>query len=105
MPYCSHCGLQLPDGGSACPQCAMTRPRSIAVTAVPDQPNRGVSVLAFFIPVVGLALWYAWRQQTPLRARSARRAAVTGLVVGAVAYVVAFAVYLTLIATLLKKIS
>lgn len=73
--------------------------------AVPDQPNRGASALAFFIPVVGFALWYAWREQTPLRARSARRAAVTGLVVGAVAYVVAFAVYLTLIATLLNKIS
>lgn len=73
--------------------------------AVPDQPNRGASLLAFFIPVVGFTLWYAWRQQTPLRARSVRRAAVTGVIVGAVAYVLAFAVYLTLIATLLKKIS
>jgi len=105
MPYCSHCGAQLPDGAPACPQCAATRPGPIVREAAADKPGGALSVLAFLFPVVGFALWFAWRQPSPMRARSVRRAAVWGVVVGAIAYAVAFAVYVTLIATLLNKIS
>ncbi len=105
MPYCSHCGAQLPDGAPACPQCAATRPGPIVREAAADKPGGGLPVLAFLFPVVGFALWYAWRQPTPLRARSVRRAAVAGAIVGAIAYVVAFVVYLAVIAAAMKKLS
>ncbi len=105
MPYCSHCGAQLSEGVPACPQCAVTRPGPIVREAAADKPSGGIAVLAFLFPVVGFALWYAWRQASPLRARSSRRAAITGVIVGAIVYVAAFAVYLAVIAAVVKKLS
>lgn len=105
MPYCSHCGAQLPEGAPACPQCAASRPGPIVREAAADRPSGGLAVLAFLMPVVGFALWYAWRQPSPLRARSVRRAAIAGIIAGAVAYVIAFAVYMAVIAAVMKKIS
>jgi hypothetical protein len=105
MPYCSHCGAQLPDGAPACPQCAVTRPGPIVREAAADKPSGALAVLAFLFPVVGFALWFAWRQPSPLRARSVRRAAVWGVVVGGIATVVAFAVYMAVIVSVMKKLS
>ena len=104
MSYCSHCGAQLPEGAPACPQCAASRPGPIPRTAAPDRPSRSAALFAFFLPVVGFALWYAWRQQSPLRARSARRGALTGTIVGGVAYVVAFVIYFAVISTMMSKL-
>ena len=104
MSYCSQCGVQLPEGAPACPQCAATRPGPITRAAAPDRPSGGAALFAFFVPLVGFALWYAWRQQSPQRARSARRGAVIGTIVGALGYLVATVIYFAAIASVMKGI-
>ena len=49
-----------------------------------DAPSGGYAVLGFFIPVVGLILYLVWKDQTPLRARSAGKGALIGVIVGVV---------------------
>ena len=46
-----------------------------------DAPSVGYAVLGFFIPVVGLILYLMWKDQTPLRARSAGKGALISVIV------------------------
>ena len=50
--------------------------------AVPgDAPSGGYAVLGFFIPVARLILYLMWKDQTPLRARSAGKGALISVIV------------------------
>jgi len=46
-----------------------------------DAPSGGYAVLGFFIPIVGLILYIMWKDQTPLRARSAGKGALISVIV------------------------
>ncbi|MDR0285639.1 MAG: hypothetical protein LBI33_12260 [Propionibacteriaceae bacterium] len=57
-----------------------------------DAPNFGYAVLGFFIPVVGLILFLVWREQTPLKAKSAGKGALISVIAGVVFYVIFVAI-------------
>lgn len=45
-----------------------------------DAPSFGYAVLGFLFPMVGLILYLVWREQTPLRAKSAGKGALVGAI-------------------------
>ena len=45
-----------------------------------DARSAGFAVLGFFFPVVGLILYLVWRETLPLRARSAGKGAIIGMI-------------------------
>lgn len=49
-----------------------------------DQPNAGFAILSFFIPIVGLVLYFVWNKEFPNKAKSCLK----GLIAGIVLYVV-----------------
>lgn len=49
-----------------------------------DAPNTGVAVLGFLIPVVGIILYFVWKDQTPLKAKSAGKGALIGTIVSVI---------------------
>lgn len=51
-----------------------------ATTSSSDAPSFGIALLCFFIPVVGLVLYLVWKEEKPLRAGSAGRGALFGLI-------------------------
>ena len=59
-------------------------PQPPAAQPVYDAPSGGYAALGFFFPVVGLILYLVWKDQTPLRARSAGKGALIGVIVGVV---------------------
>ena len=46
-----------------------------------DAPNTGFAVLGFFFPLIGLILFLMWKDQTPLKAKSAGKGALIGVIV------------------------
>jgi hypothetical protein len=46
-----------------------------------DAPSMGYAVLGFFIPLAGLILYLVWKDQYPLRAKSAGKGALFGFIV------------------------
>jgi len=65
--------------------------------AVPgDAPNGGYTALGFFFPVVGLILYLVWKDQTPLRAKSAGKGALIGVIVEVGLTIISFVVVLLL---------
>ena len=66
-----------------------------------DAPNGGFATLGFFFPVVGLILFLVWKDQTPLKARSAGKGALIGVIVDAVVVVV----YIILMVVLVNSLN
>ena len=55
---------------------------------VQDAPSGGMTALGFFFPIVGLILYLVWKDQTPLKAKSAGKGALIGVIVWTVLSVV-----------------
>jgi len=95
--FCGACGSEVAGGNAFCPVCGskladqlqgfgQMPPHSAAPGYgrpgyVRDAPNAGFAVLGFFFPVIGLILYLVWRETLPLRARSAGKGAIIGVVI------------------------
>lgn len=83
MKYCQYCGQELMDEAVVCPKCGCPVPNSRPISTEKDAPNIGWAILGFFIPIVGLILYLVWKQDTPLKAKSAGKGALIGVIVEA----------------------
>jgi len=88
MKYCTNCGKELADNAQTCPNCgyvfagAQVAPSVVATggTGVADKPAIFLNIVSFFIPLVGLILYFSWRHATPRRAKSVLIAALIGII-------------------------
>jgi len=69
-----------------------------SIPGIGDAPNGGFATLGFFFPLVGLILFLVWKDQTPLKARSAGK----GALIGVITYFVLVLVYVILLVALLN---
>ena len=92
--FCSGCGRELPPEENFCRVCGKQRtmpaqgaqptfqqPVYPQMGYVQDAPSGGMTALGFFIPIVGLILYLVWKDQTPLKAKSAGKGALIGAIV------------------------
>ena len=82
--FCSNCGKQLEDGDKVCGFCV----ENTTNTNELDEPSTGINVLCFFIPVIGLTLYFAWKSMYPKKAKSALKVALIGFLTWTVLSVV-----------------
>ena len=80
--YCNTCGNEINENAVVCPKCGCVTGKSNSVLKQ-DAPNTGFAVLGFFFPLIGLILWLIWRTETPLKAHSAGKGALIGVIVSA----------------------
>jgi phage shock protein PspC (stress-responsive transcriptional regulator) len=52
-----------------------------------DGPIGGLGVLCFFFPLVGLILYLVWKDNMPMKAKGAGKAALWGFITGIVIYI------------------
>lgn len=90
--FCKNCGKEVEENAAFCPHCGAKLDESApnppqwqpAPTTSPQQtdaPSMGFAVLGFFFPIVGLIIWLCMMNTTPLRAKSAGKGALTGVIV------------------------
>ncbi len=101
--FCTKCGKSIPDGAKFCPECGAAvnaanntnfnngqypsvQNQQYGYNYPPytpvrptDAPNAGFLVLGLFFPLVGFILWLVWRDELPLRAKSAGKGALIGV--------------------------
>ena len=114
MKYCTYCGTELPEGAAFCPNCGArataathdTRTESDGPTLAEsvfgrgstaptaEGRSRGIAVLSFFFPIVGLILWAIWRDTQPGKAMSAAKGGLASVCVGTP--IIGLIVYLTM---------
>lgn len=92
--FCTGCGKELSESEEFCSVCGKQRttPSQGAQPVfqqqvnpqtgyVQDAPSGGMTALSFFFPIVGLILYLVWKDQTPLKAKSAGKGALIGVIV------------------------
>ena len=92
--FCTGCGKELSESEEFCSVCGKQR-TTPSQGAQPvfqqqvnpqmgygqDAPSGGMTALSFFFPIVGLILYLVWKDQTPLKAKSAGKGALIGVIV------------------------
>lgn len=95
MKYCSHCGAQIDDEAVFCVKCGCSVSSGKTVRT-DDAPNAGFAVLGFFLPLVGLILYLVWMDSYPLRAKSAGKGALIGVIVSVALGILSVILYVIL---------
>jgi uncharacterized membrane protein YvbJ len=90
--YCSNCGNKINDNERFCPYCGAEQTgssKSPAHTVSSDDTGSiGWGLLGFFIPIVGIILYFVWKNEKPLNAKIALKGAIISYVSAAVLAVV-----------------
>ncbi len=81
--YCKTCGKEINDNAVICPNCGCSTGKGNAVKGK-DESSIGYALLGFFIPIVGLILFLMWKEEYPLRAKSAGKGALVSVIVSVV---------------------
>jgi len=82
--FCKTCGKEVHAQCVVCPHCGVA-------TGGGDQSgdtgNVGWSFLGFFIPLVGLILYFIWKQTHPKNAKMAGKGALANIILWVVGYI------------------
>lgn len=84
MKYCSKCGKEIMDEAVVCPGCGCSQTTQNAA----DASSFGWAFLGFCIPIVGLILYLVWKDNTPLKAKSAGKGALVSVILSVVVYII-----------------
>lgn len=87
MKYCSKCGKELMEEAVVCPGCGCAQENQ-TVQAQNDSSSFGWALLGFCIPLVGLILYLVWKDNTPLKAKSAGKGALVSVILSVVVYII-----------------
>jgi len=79
--FCKKCGKEILDEAVICPNCGCATGNTVQnnIVTEPDAWDKGMEWLGFFIPIVGVILYFVWKDKTPLKAKSAGRGALAGI--------------------------
>ena len=65
--YCENCGAEISKEAYICPKCGVKVKKE---ENIEDKPSVGLNILSLFFPIVGLILYFTWKNQTPKKAKS-----------------------------------
>lgn len=66
--YCKNCGAEISKEAYVCPKCGVKVKED--ENNINDKPNVGLNILSLFIPLVGLILYFSWKNNMPKKAKS-----------------------------------
>ena len=84
MKFCSHCGKQILKDAVVCPHCGCATESKASVT---DEPNKGLNIISFLLPIVGAILYLVYHEKEPKKAAAAGKWALYGLGFSVICYV------------------
>ena len=76
MKFCSHCGKQILKDAVVCPHCGCATESKASVT---DEPNKGLNIISFLLPIVGAILYLVYHEKEPKKAAALGKWALYGL--------------------------
>jgi len=88
--FCSKCGKEIPDEAVVCVHCGCATSNTQTLAKKDDKKSFGFALLGFFFPLIGLILYLVWKNDTPLKAKSAGKGALIGVICAVVFYILYF---------------
>lgn len=95
--FCVNCGKEIDDKAVICVNCGHSVPKG---NTLKDASSFGLALLCFFIPILGLILYLIYEGNQPLRAKSAGRGALVGVITSVVLSIILVFFYILMIGTL-----
>lgn len=66
--FCPHCGEQIAEQAEICPKCGVR----VKGSSGEDKPNILVNIISFCcIPILGIIMYFVWKDDKPVAAKSA----------------------------------
>lgn len=81
--YCKNCGSEISKEAYVCPKCGA----KVKNAKQEDKPSVGFNILALLFPIVGLILYFTWKNNTPNKAKSILTCALIGWALGILTYI------------------
>ena len=88
---CNTCGATVPDNATICPYCGNSvTPMQPAHSNFreEDAPSGGLNVLSFFVPIAGWIMYFVFRDETPIKAKSCNKWAWIGFGISAFFWII-----------------
>ena len=112
MKYCYRCGALIEDNANFCQNCGTAQkqpqynqynqyqqnPQPVK-PATEDKKSFLIALLGFFIPLVGIILYFIWRDETPLKAKSALKGAIISIVIVIILVIASIALSIFVVST------
>lgn len=73
--YCKTCGEIINDKAIVCPKCGCATGKPM------DHSSFGYACLRFLFPIIGFILFLVWKNEYPLRAKSAGKGALISIII------------------------
>lgn len=68
--YCENCGAEIAKEAYVCPKCGV-KVNNNNQTNVEDKPNMALNIVSLLLlPILGIILYFVWRKETPIKAKS-----------------------------------
>lgn len=81
--YCKNCGSEISKEAYICPKCGV----KIKEEQKEDTPSIGFNILSIIFPIIGLVLYFTWKDKTPNKAKSVLTCAIIGWAIGILTYI------------------
>lgn len=86
MKYCSTCGAELHDNAVICVKCGcpVTPPpqSSSEMQQAKNDDSPGMTLLSIVLPLIGILLYFMYKDDKPIIADGCRRGSLVGLMIG-----------------------
>lgn len=96
--FCNHCGKEVNDNAAFCIHCGRqlsgNNPAPTNSNDFDDSSGKGLAVLCFFIPLVGLILYLIYQKDRPILAKAVGKGAIAGFIVRVTLAVIITILYL-----------
>ncbi|MBO4456264.1 MAG: zinc ribbon domain-containing protein [Butyrivibrio sp.] len=79
---CKNCGEVIDNNATVCPKCGASQVDNAIPPVAPEGSGFGWGVLGFLIPLVGIILFFVWKDTKPNSARASLIGAVISIVIG-----------------------
>jgi len=85
--FCRNCGKEISENAEICIHCGVRAKNPVGE----DKPNWGINILTLCcIPIVGLIMFFVWKNEKPVAAKSALTFFFINLGLGVLFYVLMF---------------
>jgi uncharacterized membrane protein YvbJ len=89
--FCNHCGKEINDNADVCVHCGIAVSKKFA-----DNPSHFAGVVSCCFPMVGLILYFLWKDEKPKSSKLICRWMIGGIVAWVLLYVLFFVIAIIL---------
>ena len=82
--FCKNCGKEIDDQAVICVHCGVAT--NDEALNPEDRPSIGLNILSFFIPLIGLILYFTMKKDTPNKAKSIIKWTIVSIMIYVVFY-------------------